>query len=249
MDLKDKRSKGEKKGEKTLIEYNLNPSSQLLFEDYLKRCLNKYGGGGNLHELKSKYAPKSKQSPFGDFPQGYLPHKTQDYTLVNIDSHQVAHSVSSKFASDNSNKASKPFHKSSAFSSLRKQTTDRPPVAGAFKPRKIKESDFRLHYDRGDLPIHVEHEMGTKIKWKESNFDKFNFQLYLPIFVDGIREKADPYRFLAIHGTFDLLENVKDNVTKIIPQLILPLKAALNTRDIEVIAITLKVKIIYSKIY
>lgn len=245
MDLKDKRSKGEKKGEKTLIEYNLNPSSQLLFEDYLKRCLTKYGGGSNLRQLKSKYAPRCKQSPFGDFPPGYLPQKTQDFTLVNIDAHQVAHSVSSKLGGESNTKSSKPFHKSSAFSSLKRQTTDRPPVAGAFKPRKIPVSDFRLHYDRGDLPIHVEHEMGTKIKWKEPNFDKFNFQLYLPIFVDGIREKDDPYRFLAIHGTFDLLENVKDNVTKIIPQLILPLKAALNTRDTEVISIALKVRYMF----
>ena len=54
-------------------------------------------------------------------------------------------------------------------------------------------------------------------------------------------EVADPYRFIAIRGTFDLLDNVKDNIVKIIPQLILPLKTALNTRDVDIIAVTLKV--------
>ena len=52
---------------------------------------------------------------------------------------------------------------------------------------------------------------------------------------------ADPYRFIAIRGTFDLLDNVKDNIVKIIPQLILPLKTALNTRDVDIIAVALKV--------
>ena len=31
-----------KKGTKKTITYELNPSSQLLFEDTLKRCINKY---------------------------------------------------------------------------------------------------------------------------------------------------------------------------------------------------------------
>jgi len=171
-----------------------------------------------------------------------MPQKTQDFTLVNIESHQVANSVSQMNGSfDKKLKSTKPFSKTIAFSSLKKETLDKPPRAGAFNPKKIPVSDFRLHYDRGDLPILVEHERGTKIKWKDPNFEKFNFQLYLPIFIDGIREKTDPYRFLAIQGTFDLLNNVKDNVVKVIPQLILPLKAALNTRDAEIIAVALKV--------
>jgi hypothetical protein len=230
-----------KKGKKHFIHYNLNPSSQLLFEEHLTKCLNKFSG--DKKSLKLKYAPRNKHSPFGDFPPGYLPQKTQDFTLVNVESHQVANAVTAVGLGD-SRKSNKPFSKTIAFTSLTKQTKDKPPKAGAYNPRKIPVSDFRLHYDRGDLPILVEHERGTKIKWKDNNFEKFNFQLYLPIFIDGIREKTDPYRFLAIQGTFDLLENVKDNVVKVIPQLILPLKAALNTRDIEIISVSLKVFII-----
>lgn len=225
-----------KKGTKHVIHYNLNPSNQLLFEEQLKKCLNKYGGAG-IKFTKSKYAPRNKHSPFGDFPKEYMPQKTYNFDLVNIDSHQVAHDSIDKVSREDRSHTLK----LAAFTSLKKETLDKPPRAGAFNPRKISVSDFRLHYDRGDLPILVQHERGTTIKWKDPTFEKFNFQLYLPIFVDGIREKTDPYRFLAIQGTFDLLEHVKDNVVKVIPQLILPLKAALNTRDIEIIAVALKV--------
>jgi hypothetical protein len=233
MDREEDNKTLKQSGKKHFIQYNLNPSNQLLFEDTLKKCIAKFGGTG-IHSLKSRYAPKNKQSPFGDFPKEYLPKKEKDYNLISIESHQVANS-SSKF------KTTKEFNRTEAFTSLVKSTTEKPPKAGAFNPRKIPVSDFRLHYDRGDLPIFVEHDRGTKIRWKENNFEKFNFQLYLPIFIDGIREKAEPYRFLAVQGTFDLLDNVHDNVVKVIPQLILPLKCALNTRDVEIIGIALKV--------
>jgi hypothetical protein len=228
------KSNTHQKGRKQTIRYDLNPSSQLLFEDALKRCLNKYGG--KKVPLKSPYAPPLHNSPFGDFPRSYLPKKNSDYNLVNIENHQIANSVSN-FPDSKRKKVAT----TTAFSSLDKPTTDKPPKAGAFRPRKIPVSDFRLHYDRGDLPVLVKHERGTTIKWKDESFDKFNYQLYLPIFVDGIREVADPYRFIAIRGTFDLLDHVKDNIVKIIPQLILPLKTALNTRDVDIIAVALKV--------
>lgn len=229
-----------KKGKKHIIHYNLNPSSQLLFEEALKKCIQKYGP--SFVEKKNKNVPRMKHSPFGDFPSTYMPQTSKDFDLLNIESHQVANSVTS-FGANNS-RATKPFSKTQPFSSLKKATTDKPPRAGALNPRKIPVSDFRLYYDRGDLPILVEHERGTKIKWKDPSFEKFNYQLYLPIFFDGIREKVEPYRFLAIQGTFDLLDHVKDNVVKVIPQLILPLKAALNTRDIEIIGVALKVRFI-----
>lgn len=237
-----------KKGVKHVINYKLNPSSQLLFEEKLKQCMNKFSGKSK-EELKNKFAPRNKHSPFGDFPAGYLPAKQTDFSSINIDSHQVTNAVTgskgfNKTQTDlkNGKTANKPFTKTIAFSSLKKAATDKPPKAGAVNPRNITVSDFRLHYDRGDLPILVQHERGTKIKWQDETFEKFDFQLHLPVFVDGIREKVDPYRFLAIQGTFDLLDKVKEKIVNIIPQLILPLKAALNTRDPEIIAVALKVK-------
>ena len=53
------------KGKKETIVYQLNPSSQLLFEDALKRCLNKYGG--KKVPLKTPYAPRKSQFSFWGF--------------------------------------------------------------------------------------------------------------------------------------------------------------------------------------
>jgi len=63
----------------------------------------------------------------------------------------------------------------------------------------------------------------------------------LPIFLDGIREKVDPYRFLAIMGTYEMLEAGGSKILPVIPQLIIPLKTALNTRDADIVQITLKI--------
>ena len=51
----------------------------------------------------------------------------------------------------------------------------------------------------------------------------------------------DPYRFLAIMGTYEMLEVGGSKILPVIPQLIIPIKTALNTRDPDVVQITLKV--------
>lgn len=70
---------------------------------------------------------------------------------------------------------------------------------------------------------------------------QLDYHHYLPIFFEGIREKQDPYRFLSVQGVFDMLDKGGAKVLPVIPQLIIPIKTALNTRDIEIIAITLKI--------
>ena len=119
-------------------------------------------------------------------------------------------------------------------------------------------------YDRGDLPVKVDHKGSTaKIYWKIP-CDQLDYHHYLPIFFDGLRERMDPYRSLAIMGVMNLLEAGGPKILPVIPQLIIPIKScfslkiifffflllkrkilifleALNTRDEEVIGITLKV--------
>ena len=81
--------------------------------------------------------------------------------------------------------------------------------------------------------------------------DYFHF---LPIFFDGLREKEDPYRldrgpvglaifsrFMAVAGAYELLEKGGDRILPVVPQLVLPLKAALNTRDPQIMCTTLKI--------
>ena len=114
----DKTGFMKKKGRKHVIHYNLKPSSTLLTEDALKQIITKYGGGKLPNREKTKVAPKNKHSPFGDFPPGYLPPKNQDYTLVDIESHQVAHNVTS--GKDKTMKSINSVSSTTPFSSLKK---------------------------------------------------------------------------------------------------------------------------------
>lgn len=50
----------------------------------------------------------------------------------------------------------------------------------------------------------------------------------------------DPYRFLAVKGVEDLLAASGARVLPVIPQLIIPIKTALNTRDPAVMCIALQ---------
>lgn len=233
-----------KKGKKHQIIYKNNPSSQILVEDTLKTIINKSKGLG-YKASRTKMAPRNKHSAFGDFPNDFMPKKKETFELPPIDAHQV--SLNSKLGQDNKTM-------SQTYKTTQVQKMVNPPISGALEKRKITPSNFRLHYDRGDLPILIQHSNGYNIVWKglsDDNpqdtkklkvfFETFDFQLYLPIFVDGIRETTDPYRFLAIQGTFFLLDNIGDTILKVISQVIVPLKKALNTRDPDIISVALKV--------
>lgn len=116
-----------------------------------------------------------------------------------------------------------------------------PPVAGAYKRRdNPPNTAFRRFYERGDLPIAVDHR-GSKnmIAWKV-DIEKLDYHHYLPIFFDGIRETQEPYRFLAVKGVEDMLKAGGSKILPVIPQLIIPIKTALNTRDHSIMCITLQ---------
>merc|ERR1711988_2073914 len=117
------------------------------------------------------------------------------------------------------------------------------------KNRKKKESMsarqnppnsvFRKFYERGDLPVQIEHTVG-KVQWKVE-IHKLDYHHYLPIFFDGLRELEHPYGFLAYEGTKDLLNEGGSKILPVIPQLIIPIKNALNTRIKKVVIKTLKI--------
>lgn len=119
-----------------------------------------------------------------------------------------------------------------------------PPRAGAYDTRKVmKPTEFRRFYDRGDMPVQVAFDrVDRKVQWKV-NFNKLDYHHYLPIFFDGIREQQEPYQFLARQGTYDLLSEGKSTgkLLSVIPQLIIPIKCALNTRDPTIVCEMLKV--------
>lgn len=92
-------------------------------------------------------------------------------------------------------------------------------------------TDFRRYYERGDLPICVEHtSRGIRVGWK-AEITKLDFHHYLPIFFDGLREIEEPYQSLALHGTEDLLQHGGDKVLPVVPQIILPIRSAWEARE------------------
>jgi len=130
----------------------------------------------------------------------------------------------------------------------RKKMSDTLPAPAPRRLRKTSlkkrpnppNTEFRRFYERGDLPIQIDHGPHNKLQWKVP-IDSIDFHHYLPIFFDGLREIEYPYSFLAEQGVYDMLENGGNKVLPVIPQLIIPIKTALNTRDPIVMQRTLKV--------
>ncbi|OQR94632.1 hypothetical protein ACHHYP_01037 [Achlya hypogyna] len=125
-----------------------------------------------------------------------------------------------------------------------------PPVAGAFKKRQIPSSNFPSSYNRGiihelsgHVPVCVEPRTGgNHLKWTKP-IDEIDFSVFLPLFLEGTREKEEPYHFLASTGSFELLQHGRlypEKVHACLHKLIAPIRVALNTRDLKLICETLK---------
>jgi hypothetical protein len=124
---------------------------------------------------------------------------------------------------------------------MKNSKVGKPPVAGAFLERPAKPTSFRKFYERGDFPIALEHDTkGNRIAWKVE-IEKLDYHHYLPLFFDGLCETTHPYEFFARQGVHDMLEHGGSKILPVIPQLIIPIKNALNTRKRPVICTTLKV--------
>nr|CAD7202384.1 unnamed protein product [Timema douglasi] len=117
-----------------------------------------------------------------------------------------------------------------------------PPKSGAFNERPPKlPTAFRRFYERGDFPISMEFDTyGYKIAWKV-DIEKLDYHHYLPMFFDGLCETEHPYKFFARQGIEDMLAHGGNKILPVIPQLIIPIKNALNTRNPEVVCTTLMV--------
>ena len=100
-----------------------------------------------------------------------------------------------------------------------------PPSAQSTVPRDLGPTEFRRFYDRGDLPIALKHQAGENgIHWKIDP-EELDYNHFLPIFFEGLRETVEPYQLLAKQGIYDMLERGNRKILNVIPQLILPIKS------------------------
>jgi len=214
-----------------------SPAGTLLIEDALKKIVYRDGSKSLRVEKQKGLIPKGHHSVFGDFPPDYMPQQLSARTMS-----PSAAPTSPRNATEKGPKSPKGSSGGMVVSGRRRpNTAPAPPRAGAWSRRPVTTSEFRRFYDRGDLPIQIHHgAVGGKIAWRVE-LEKLDYHHYLPIFFDGLREKEDPYRFLSVQGTYDMLEKGGAKILPVVPQLIIPIKTALNTRDPEIIATMLKV--------
>ncbi|XP_058795291.1 parkin coregulated gene protein-like isoform X2 [Phymastichus coffea] len=120
----------------------------------------------------------------------------------------------------------------------------RPPKCGLFEERPAKTSTFRRYYERGMFPIALEADAsgGQKISWKV-DLDKLDYQFYLPLFFDGLTEAKVPYSFIVEQAILEMLDvsGAGVQVLPCLPQLVMPIKRALDTKIPEVICRTLRI--------
>jgi len=211
-------------------------AGSLILDDALKGIIHRDGSKSYKRAKESRMIPLGNHCSLGDFPSDLAPRawKTvQKKTLTKSSSVPTLPSLSNYESTMH-----KPF---AGLSAEPRGFPAGPPRAGATAPRVVAKTEFRRFYDRGDLPIQIFHgAVGGKIAWKV-DVDKLDYHHYLPIFFEGIREKEEPYRFLSVQGVFDMLDKGGSKVLPVVPQLIIPIKTALNTRDTEIVSTTLKI--------
>jgi len=225
----------------------VTPAAQLVHQDDFNRF---YEPLAKKRDKWTGMLPKGNHCMFGDFPAGYtIPNNrlklVGQSTLTPRDAPVSARSAPGGDVVSPRTLSPTKLHRTGGANFSTAKPSPRvefsPPKAGAHQKRKIQPTEFRRFYDRGDLPVQIAHRgTGNLISWKV-DIEKLDYHHYLPIFFDGLREKEDPYRFLAVQGVYDMLDKGGSKILPVVPQLIIPVKTALNTRDPEVIATTLKV--------
>ncbi|CAJ1460152.1 unnamed protein product [Effrenium voratum] len=212
------------------------PAATLMIEDALQSMVRKDGKVGPRFEKSQGFLAMGSHSCFGDFPEDFLPpsvksklkeaQKKRTALLPRIKSDPGLTTMTAKIQGFSWNPHLPP---------------DSPSHCGARKRQIIPGTHFRNFYDRGDLPISILHgSVGGKITWKV-DLERLDYHHFLPIFFEGLREKEDPYRFLAVTGTYDMLARGGPKILPVVPQLIIPMKTAMNTRDPVIICNILKV--------
>mmetsp|Transcript_76871 Transcript_76871/g.159931 ORF Transcript_76871/g.159931 Transcript_76871/m.159931 type:complete len:312 (+) Transcript_76871:231-1166(+) len=213
-------------------------AATLMLDDALNNMIHRDGSKSTKTAKRQGMVPLGRHCCLGDFPPDLAP---EAWKTVKKTSLTKSFSTPSLAVSGNGLEAPSMHTAFAGLGGLPRGMPGPPPKAGAVKQRPVPVSEFRRFYDRGDLPISVFHgAVGGKIAWKV-DVEKLDYHHYLPIFFDGAREQEDPYRFLAVQGTYDMLEKGGQKVLPVVPQLIIPMKTALNTRNPTIICTMLKI--------
>ena len=115
-----------------------------------------------------------------------------------------------------------------------------PPAALPFRPRHNPANcELRFALERGDVPVSILHGARMRLAWKVPVED-LDLSYYLPLFASGLRELEFPYSFIAEEGFTAMVAGAQpEKLAALVPLLVLPLRAAINTRSQQPIVRTL----------
>ena len=134
-----------------------------MVEDHLKKCLSKTTD----HTWKpydNPNLPRAQHSAFGDFPTEYMKRKAGGVTAIKpIEKMEVSIAASGTAVLK---KGDGNGGKTVSLNKAKAVPVPQKPKAGPVNCRRIPISEFRLFYDRGDLPVTIEHGPQNKINWK-----------------------------------------------------------------------------------
>ena len=192
-------------------------------------------------KVDRKLMPPCSESPFGSFPKDYNVHRRGVRSSGKTIFHSADEQPENTFLKSHTGTGGLSASTFVGSPKASAASTQSPPRAGAYRKQKIQPTEFRRYYERGDLPISIQHRSnGRTISWKV-DAEKLDYHHYLPIFFDGLRELEEPYKFIAMQGCMDLLEKGGAKILPTIPQLIIPIKLALSTKHPVILTTVLKV--------
>jgi hypothetical protein len=96
-------------------------------------------------------------------------------------------------------------------------------------------STFRVFYDRGDLPVKIDQGVRRRIEFLVP-VKHLDISYYLPVFLDGLKEQAEPFKFIAYEGAKALVVHGGRRILACIADCVLRLKGAFKTRNPEIIS-------------
>lgn len=75
------------------------------------------------------------------------------------------------------------------------------------------------------MPVSVTFDGANRnLKWAKEP-ESIGFKYYFPIFLEGLREVREPYKFIAEKGALGMISRGEKEIPKILPDIIFPLKS------------------------
>lgn len=108
----------------------------------------------------------------------------------------------------------------------------KPKKASAFRPGERRE--LRRLYAQSELPMRVIYSgCSRRVGWLVEDILTLDLQYYLPLFVTAFREPDEPFGFLALEASLDVLSvaGPAGRVLTLGPLVSKPLKLALRSKD------------------